>query len=392
MLKKIIIGTLLITSPFCFAAPDAKFLTISDVHFDPFADCHVLSIAPCATIAKLRAAPVKDWGKIFDEANETTPSTYGSDTNYFLLKSSLTEIAAQTQQEHPEFALILGDFLAHNFHRQYILYAHDRSQQGFHNFVKKTFQFLTLAFRQAIPDIDIFPVMGNNDAYEDYQVTPAGQVLRENKDTWATLFKNKNNLDNFRHTFSDSGYYVVNNPANKNQSIIVLNTVLFSSHVKDSKTRQAASAELNWFHDQLKSAAAEHRQVMIAFHIPLGIDVYRTMQSFLGGIKEFWQPQYTVIFNKDLAEYPSTVTAILAGHIHIDNFQVLREKQSNEVPVNFTPSISPIYGNNPTFKIYSYDPDTFKLLDSEKFYYSLNKSEKTWIKEGNTPPASKPAS
>jgi len=51
--------------------------------------------------------------------------------------------------------------------------------------------------------------------------------------------------------------------------------------------------------------------------------------------------------------------------------------------VTFTPSISPIYANNPGFKIFEYDPTTFDLLNFDVYYYPLNKNDGHWYREYN---------
>ena len=358
-----------------------KFLSVSDIHFNPFASCSP-SIIPCPIIVKLSAAPAQKWRSIFDEYDNTTNTTYGSDSGYVLLKSSLAEVSIVVQQEKPRFALLLGDLLAHNYHTQYILYSHDKSTAGYQSFVAKTFQFVTAEVRQAIPHIDIYPALGNNDAYEDYEVNANGKLLHENARTMAVLINDRNNRHNFERSYPAAAFYSVDVPMTKNQRILVLNTVLFSRHAVGHNVKQAANAQLIWLHTQLAQAAREHRSVILAFHIPMGIDVYATIKGMFGEIVEFWEPEYTTAFHKELEEFPGTVKAILPGHIHMDSFQVLKLTDKSSVPVSFTPAISPIYGNNPGFKVFSYDPVTLNVRNYETYYFPLDVgTPKTWQKE-----------
>src|SRR6266545_50497 len=78
------------------------FLSISDIHFNPFADP--------ALVAKLEAADVSQWDAILASSTMTTFSAYGSDVNDPLLRSALAEM--QKQLPSPAFVLISGDFLA----------------------------------------------------------------------------------------------------------------------------------------------------------------------------------------------------------------------------------------------------------------------------------------
>src|SRR5687767_3539142 len=86
-----------------------KFLSISDIHFNPFADP--------ALVTKLEAADVSEWDAILASSTSTAFSTYGSDVNDPLLRSAIAEM--QKQLPSPAFVLISGDFLAHGFDKSY---------------------------------------------------------------------------------------------------------------------------------------------------------------------------------------------------------------------------------------------------------------------------------
>lgn len=389
----ILIGiSIFILSPTVYASIEIhdqhtqRFISVSDIHFDPFASCKVLTLGACPLVKKLRQAPAQEWQNLFEQYDSKTLATYGQDTNYALLKTTLAELKRAYQNEHPQFVLILGDFLGHDYRAEYILYSRDPTKSGYQNFVKKTLQFLTSEIRQVIPEGDIYPIVGNNDSYTgDYGVVPKGEFFHDVSNIWATLIKDKSNQASFTRDFPQGGYYVVQSPTNKNQRIIVLNTVLFSTSIQGPHIRQAATDELSWLHKQLVAAAKNHQVVILAFHIPVGINVYATLKNLWSGIKEFWQQRYTNVFQADLAEFAGTITAILPGHIHMDSFQVVGFKKPQKMPVSFTPSISPIYGNNPGFKIYSYDALTFQLKNFKTYYYPLNSKEAipSWQEEYN---------
>ncbi len=396
-MKVVVQGLLIVIANFLFSysafalpseshAPIEKFITLADIHFDPFAGCKVLTMKSCPLVKALSKAKAEEWETLFEHSQNTTPSTYRADTNYALFKSSLVQLKKVAEAEHPRFVLLLGDFLAHSYREQYILYAHDGSREGYRNFVKKTLQFLTLEIRRAVPESDIYPAVGNNDTYTgDYSVIRNGQFFKETASVWASLIKDTANQENFRHQFPTGGYYAVTVPHSKNQRIIMLNTVAFSIHAQGKDVAQLAQQEMDWLHKQLETAAKQHQSVMLAFHIPIGVDVYRTVQNIMGGIVEFWQPVYSEQFRNDLQEFSDTITAILPAHIHMDTFQVVVFKHPQDIPVSFTPSISPIFGNNPGFKVYSYYPESFRLNNYETYYYPINTylSKREWQVEYN---------
>src|SRR5260370_16177442 len=82
-----------------------KFLAVSDIHFNPFADP--------AIVANLEAADVSQWNAILASSTVTSFSTYGSDLNDPLLRSAIGEM--QKQLPSPAFVLISGEFIAHDF-------------------------------------------------------------------------------------------------------------------------------------------------------------------------------------------------------------------------------------------------------------------------------------
>src|SRR5437016_1288196 len=62
-----------------------NFLSIADIHFDPFSSCNT---TPCTLILKLNGSPVKAWPMLFKQYDTALPR-YRYDTNYTLLQKSL---------------------------------------------------------------------------------------------------------------------------------------------------------------------------------------------------------------------------------------------------------------------------------------------------------------
>jgi hypothetical protein len=63
--------------------------------------------------------------------------------------------------------------------------------------------------------------------------------------------------------------------------------------------------------------------------------------------------------------------AILTGHLHADWFQTL-SFANTKIPNSGTPSISPIYGNNPGFKVYTYSLQDLILKSFVTHFYPLS--------------------
>lgn len=360
-------------------ASSEKFLSMADIHFTPFAMCK--NVKPCHFIKLLRQAPYQKWENLF-EKNDHSPISYYQDTNYPLLKSTLTQLNKVNQEQHPVFALVLGDFLAHDFRHEYIAYSGDRSLHGYQSFVKKTMQFLMLEIKQIFPHMDVYAVVGNNDSYQgDYAIDPSGPFFKDTALSWANFVDDPANRQALTTTFPRAGYYAVTVPNNRNLKIIILNSVLFSTASTGKRVDQAANEQLHWLHQELLSAKQRNQKVILAFHIPFGVDVFTTIKTKFGVIQDFWKEPYSKALNQDLKEFSLIVKQILPAHLHMDAFQIVPLTQPHEIPISFTPSISPILGNNPGFKIYRYDHQTFQLENFDAYYYLLNDKRFLWSKE-----------
>lgn len=361
----------------------AKFISIADIHFNPFADCSVFKNS-CKVIDKLRAAKYQEWATIFSQYGDKAITSNFHDTNYPLLVTTLNELQRINQQEKPAFVLILGDFLGHDFRRLYKKYSKDKTQEGYQAFVKKTLQYLTYEFEHVFPNIDVYPVVGNNDTYSgDYKFIPKGQFFQDATDIWSVLIKNKINQLNFKKEFPIAGYYKVMIPLTENHQLIILNTVLFSAHNRNKTVKEFALGELQWLNKQLQEAEEHHQKILLAYHIPAGIDVYATLKAKFRELSEFWYPGYSEQLKNELQKYPNSVSSIFAGHIHMDTYQAITLRNFANTPVRITPSISPIYGNNPGFKVITYDTKTLQLKRIDTYSYPLNQktSPSIWTKD-----------
>lgn len=347
--------------------PNNRFFAISDIHFDPFASCEKSS-GPCRLAKQLRSEGYRHWKNIFEADKTASLLGYYHDTDYILLKASLKKLQEMDRIEHPRFVIIGGDFLVHSFRDSYITYTGDTSGSGYQQFVKKTLQFLTEELNDTFPEIDIYPVVGNNDSYtDDYSVIPNGKFFHDVNEIWAPFMKEKENQLRFQKTFPIAGYYAVAVPDHEDQRIIVLDTVLFTAYDANKKNKGAAEKELSWLHQQLVAGVQHHRHLLLVFHIPFGIDIYSTLKNLSGHLEQFWQPEYTDLFEADMNHFSSVITGILPSHIHFDKFYKIKDN----ISVNFIPSISPILGNNPGFKIFTYDPNTFALKQFSAYFCVL---------------------
>ncbi len=367
---KIFLILFLSTSAIAADAP-RFFMTLADIHFDPFAHC---GRSVCPLINRLKGAPPQQWGVILQESDKKMVR-YGQDSDYLLLHSVLTAAHEKAAAQGMQFVLVLGDSLGHDFRKNYKRYTGDHSRAGYQTFVRKTLEFLNSELARAFPATAVYMVIGNNDSYRDNYVSePNGAFYHEIGTLWSSLIKDPSARRIMRDEFATAGYYALTLPGQSNLRLIVLNTVLFSYKARRDHIAQTAEQELNWLHQQLQIAKTNKQKVMIALHIPPGVDIYATRRIKLFTLIALWKPLYTQRFQQELTQFVPDITGVLAGHLHSDWFQILT-LDNQEVPVTGTPSISPIFGNSPGFKIYAYSPDTLAIKKFETFYYPLSEMQ-----------------
>jgi sphingomyelin phosphodiesterase acid-like 3 len=384
-----------------------NFLTVSDIHFDPFSSCE--NKAPCPVIDALNQAPPNQWAEILT-ASELPQPQYKLDTNYLLLQSTFSELSKVSETEKLDFVIVLGDLLAHSFKKHYLTYSSDKKDASYTNFVNKTMQFLTNELAKTFPNTDVYMAVGNNDSYNNnYVVEPKGKFFKDMSLMWSSLIKDKANLSVMQQSFPTGGYYAVNLGLQPNLRLIVLNTVLFSQKAKGHEIPTAAVKQLDWLQQELELVKKNQQKALLAFHIPAGVDVYHTVLNNpfrLGfawqplyfqnvqttaypskfevplSIVAFWHRGYNLRFQFLLSEFASSIMAILPGHTHMDWFQILSFNQSEPVIISSTPGISPVFGNNPAFKVYQYSDNPQALINFTTYSYSL-KDKKLWEQEYN---------
>jgi sphingomyelin phosphodiesterase acid-like 3 len=352
----LIIFYMALLSPRILFAAEAgtTFLTLADIHFDPFTACYHLGSQPCPLIQKLSAAPASQWMTILSAADTSEPR-YRRDTNTVLLQNTLREAKQVVAVNHPDFILVLGDSVGHEYPYYYKQYARDKSRSGYQNFVHKTLEFLNLELASAFPGISIIMVTGNNDTYsKNYQSIPGGAFFQQTGALWSTLVHDPASRTALRTDFSAGGYYALDMPHHPELRLIVLNSVLFSVKSSGRDSGLAATAQFDWLHQQLQYAKDHHQKIMIALHIPPSVDVYAMRHWHLFTFLQLWRPEFAARFKSELALFYPQLLAVFSGHLHYDWSEMLGVGDHQDIPVISVASVSPVFGNDPSFRLYHY--------------------------------------
>jgi hypothetical protein len=131
------------------AVAPTRFLMMSDIHFDPMADPKLVD-RPSSTESE-------EWRAIFESSDNKSPARYGADSNWALRHSALGQ--AKQALPNPDFIVLPGDLLPHNFRYRFDVSAADHSDAAYRLFVRKMMLLLVLHVEQSFPDTPILPAL-----------------------------------------------------------------------------------------------------------------------------------------------------------------------------------------------------------------------------------------
>ena len=356
--------------------PSQQFLIASDIHFNPFADP--------ALVAELASAPVRKWEGILNRSQPTAYSPYGQDTNWWLLRSAFD--AMRRTDPDPALIMITGDLLAHGFPQAWAKATHDTKPEHYRAFVAKTVSFVTAELRLRYNKSQILLTPGNNDnECGDYDIEAGGPFLSDSARPARGLARS---YGRFAADWKSLGSYTLRPRAVPGVRIISVNSVFFSNRYQaanfadscaavDSK---AATQTFAWLESTLARAEQNREKVWLMFHIPPGIDGYATMMKYRSlskagsshdlcsdAIVPMWKPYWTGLFDHLVADHQNTITAMFAGHDHTDDFRVIQGNGNHALFVLIDPPISPIYGQNPAFRVVTF-ANGGQLMDQSTYY------------------------
>lgn len=334
-----------------------KFIHLSDIHYDPFYDSNVSSSFFCRQqMANSTAKYFAPYGRV------------GCDSPVYLVENSFDAMRNVTTEEDVNFILITGDLSGHKMWTNY-----SGPERVLDNIASVSGKIHSM-----FPNIPIFPLIGNNDL-------PGHYILPNSSNDWYQRLLAyweplilcsgcpgyAKNL-NLQKSFLEGGYYNASIAGGK-IALLVLNSLYWSFGVERSvEIDQKASQQLVWLESQLMLARARGQKAMLASHIPAGVDTYDS--------KPFWFSNYTDIYARIVVNnYSDTIIGQFFAHTHKDDYRLQEFSRDHTVsPQGLTksfaliaPSISPVYHNNPAFRIVSIDKLRLSLMDYTQYYMDL---------------------
>jgi len=350
------------------------FLLLSDLHFDPFGDPAIMQ----------RLAGTR-WKSGCASSRPGEISRYGSDTNTLLLKSALANAAATAAANHLhyDYIIVAGDFLAHDFDEHYQECV-GGGKAAYSQFTSDTIALVTRMIRETFPGVPIFAALGNNDTDLGDYAKPSAVFLKAVGETWSSAW-GKTSLAARRKataTFEKAGSYAVPHPAVPSNEIVVLNSNLWSSANDDacSESSPDPGGQFAWLTGVLREANSARDTATLVMHVPPGVDVNKSVSH--GQPEPLWTAPCAEKFFATLHEFPGVVREIYAGHIHRDDFRLLKDPAGRPFGwVHILASVSPVYDNNPAIEIGEYDRETGELTDYTPVSLNLREAKPAWTVE-----------
>ena len=130
---------------------------------------------------------------------------------------------------------------------------------------------------------------------------------------------------------------------------------------------------MNWLSEKLARQRAAGGRVWMVHHIPWGIDAYATINakapSCAAKVVPFLREPFASGLRLLLMEYRDVIQASFSGHTHFDDYRLLIDQSGTVAGLDkITPALSPIFGQNPGFQVFTYDRQTGAPSDFSTWY------------------------
>jgi sphingomyelin phosphodiesterase len=312
-----------------------RFVQMSDLHMDPL--YAVGSASLCGSFMCCRAE--------FKGTGAAGPAgDYNCDLPQATLENMLELISTVIK---PDFVLWTGDNPPHDLWNTSLSHQVDSST------------LVVNVVRKYLSNYTVFPALGNHEGFPPNEYyAPTDMWLTQ---TMASLWSTWLPADALE-TVAAGGYYTA--LVRPGLRIVAMNTqygyIMNFYSLLDDAVKQCEQ-HYDWLNATLLAAEAAGERVLLIGHVPTG-KVGDSLNEFAVRIS------YTV------ARFHATLVGVFVGHEHTDEFEVMRHPLMPELPLTvqyLAPSVTTFTGINPSFRIFSLDLDTGKLIDFEHYFCNV---------------------
>jgi sphingomyelin phosphodiesterase acid-like 3 len=318
------------------------FLVISDVHLD-------------ITSTHKKDTPADLWNATKEKLNQI--------------------LSGKDSFVRPKFVLVLGDLPAHDV-------SVDERKKDIDTVLS---DLKKIADKNNAP---VFYLPGNNDSWAGDYNAFSSQIFSSDSSFQTSLPLLKNNSVRSTAKLLDTSLWenigcysayplgdnTIGNIRQKKLRLIALNSVVFvdayAKNESEQKQETDTRKEIQWLTNQLKIAGSKNEMVLIAMHVPPGMNEYKGSQ--------FWTSEKIInnttiqdTFLRLVEKYKNNIVGVLSSHTHMDGIRKLLNKNGSfENLLISVPGISRGHGNNPGVKVIYYDPKNFALKNFVTLYNS----------------------
>ncbi|XP_065912440.1 sphingomyelin phosphodiesterase A-like isoform X2 [Dysidea avara] len=224
-------------------------------------------------------------------------------------------------------------------------------------------EYLVDYFSEQLPDTTIYPVFGNHESYpqSQYYADLYMNLTFNMSEIWKDWFDVSSEQ---QETIGIGGYYTT--LLNSKLRLVSLNTdygYALNFYTMLNGQNIYYHKYIKWIYDTLDEAESRGEKVLLAGHIPPGDTTSL--------------PELGQLYLNITKTYQNTIVAVLAGHTHFDQFELVQDKDGVYGVVLVSPSVTTFSHVNPSYRVYTMDPVTFQLLDYDQYYLDLTEANKS---------------
>ncbi|KAG9391634.1 hypothetical protein J8273_6399 [Carpediemonas membranifera] len=292
-----------------------ELLVINDVHYSPYYKEKSSSSSYCEK--EVPSAAVATFGR------------YNCDAPMSLISASLDVIVDEVP--NPFMLLIGGDLAGHT------AVSWEQTLQSITD--------VTNEITKRYPHAYGIPVIGNDDGFPDYHITPS--ILADLASAWSKWL-----MPSEQETFKVGGYY--KREVSSSLHIIVINTLVVISRYNQG---DMTAKQFAWLESEVAKSSAAGASLVLVGHIPPGVNGFDQVDP--------WTAADFKRFSEIVKKHEESFTGMYFFHEHADLHRVF-----GSIPMFISPSITPTFGNNPSFRTIEWDHEG-NLVDLTQYYSDL---------------------